>query len=486
MLFLLFTEFVLSQQRNQTTWPYNGVPDSSNYRSQWMNKIPLIFIKANFKSANFDSIADFIGANFKSPTGFWNVQFHNLAFFKMASFNDWVNFVKVRFDSLSDFSLVRFNNHSNFHTSIFNSDANFNGASFASTVDFRITHFQGKANFKNAQFNNKADFGKAYFASEVIFEGAQFKGKVIFNSAKINSKLDFRKACFSRLAEIDLSLAEIRDSVFVGIPDSDSLQKYDFLRAKLMETNEDFIIINKKWYFNCYGCGRKKVNFPGAKIVLYGPVNLKIQLEKFRFIKLYNKLNYFAKKDIISMLKDYSFNGNKYSRERFELDYLFAKSTMYQKESTKYEIFSIFHPISWLRFIYYATLGLGYRPFRLTLWILIIIIFFAFIYYFWIPRQINLYILKKYDLKKSSSYKKRRYKKHSLSHFTDTIINCLFFSSMLFFTFRLKGELITFFNTKQKRVIVLEYLIGLLIYIAFLTLTKEGSILHTIKSLFVG
>ncbi len=56
----------------------------------------------------------------------------------------------------------------------------------------------------------------------------------------------------------------------------------------------------------------------------------------------------------------------------------------------------------------------------------------------------------------------------------------------LIWTFRLKKDLSTSFKTKEKRMIVFEWLLGVLVYIAFLALAKSGSVLHTLKSLFVG
>jgi len=133
------------------------------------------------------------------------------------------------------------------------------------------------------------------------------------------------------------------------------------------------------------------------------------------------------------------------------------------------------------------TPDLGYRPFWLLWWVLAIVIGFTIFYFIRMKDQINRYISKKYEIKESSHTKRKRVVRRSRNvHVIDTFINCLYFSSMLLFSFRLKGELLTFFEKKQKWIIVSEYLIGILIYIAFLTLSKSGSILHTLKSLFVG
>ena len=57
---------------------------------------------------------------------------------------------------------------------------------------------------------------------------------------------------------------------------------------------------------------------------------------------------------------------------------------------------------------------------------------------------------------------------------------------MLFFTFRLKGNLLTSFDTVEKGIVVFHWLLGFVVYISFLAFSKAGSVLHTLKSLFVG
>lgn len=124
---------------------------------------------------------------------------------------------------------------------------------------------------------------------------------------------------------------------------------------------------------------------------------------------------------------------------------------------------------------------LGYRPFKLLYWVAVINILFAIIYIVFMPRQINGYV----DANFGGNKPVKTTKKNSLS-FSDTFINAFYFSFMLFFTFRLKGNILTFFDTREKRVVVFHWLLGFVIYISFLAFSKAGSVLHTLKSLFVG
>ena len=226
-----------------------------------------------------------------------------------------------------------------------------------------------------------------------------------------------------------------------------------------------------------------------AKVVLFTPVNLVIQPEKIKYISLGPRLDYFSKKKIIEDLKNKK-NFKEDKKVQFELSYIFDKSTMYQEQSNRYD--EKWHhvwkyPKWFFNTFYYLTMGLGYRPFRLAWWVLGLIISFGIFYFFKMRDSINGYILKKYEMKESLGNKRKKVDKElkNISH-TESMINCFYFSSMLLFTFRLKGEILTFFGLKEKRFIVGEYLLGLLIYISFLTLAKSGSILHNLKSLFIG
>lgn len=126
-------------------------------------------------------------------------------------------------------------------------------------------------------------------------------------------------------------------------------------------------------------------------------------------------------------------------------------------------------------------MGLGYRPFRLTWWIIGFILFFAAYYFMQMSTKINDYISK--DERKAPV---KRAKSNQSIHPIDNFINCLYFSSMVLITFRLRREVLATFRLRDRWIIVSEWLIGFLILVAFVTLSKSGSILQTLKNLFVG
>ena len=233
------------------------------------------------------------------------------------------------------------------------------------------------------------------------------------------------------------------------------------------------------------GIQPKEIKYSGAKIIIYAPVTLEMQPEKTKFITLYDSLDYFTKADIISTLKNVSFKGEPYKRSRYELDFLYEKSTMYQKQKIVYEEYSKYHPITWWRSLYFITMGLGYRPFWLLYWALGLIITFTMWYFISMKKQIKNYLYKD-EKGQVSKYQRYRIQNQSKKdHWLDILINCFYFSTMLFFTFRLKKDILISFSKGKRWLIVTEWSLGFLMYVAFLTLSKSGSILHTIKSLFV-
>ena len=158
---------------------------------------------------------------------------------------------------------------------------------------------------------------------------------------------------------------------------------------------------------------------------------------------------------------------------------------MYQKVSGIYEMYSAFSPYAWWQFVYNATMGLGYRPFRLIWWVLGLILSFGVYYIIRLSDRIDAYIMKEVEQKKSSAAMEKTGQENKYT-LADKIQKCLYFSTMVLFTFRLKKDILTFFTIQERKVIVTQWLLGFLIYVAFLTLSKAGSILQNLKDLFIG
>lgn len=377
----------------------------------------LNFTKALFDSAHFDYyLTNFGGAHFDSTVGLF----------------------QVHFDSIADFRDVR----------------------FTSMTFWANPYFDNIADFRDAQFDSAAVFGAPHFGSLADFRDAHFKSEAILGAAEFKGNANFVNARFVRLV---LTGATIEGEFRIGL---DTVMTY-LLWAKVEKQRCDF----------------SGTNFlTSARLVLHEPVDLIIQPEKFKYLSLEDTLDYFKKKNIIENLKSKSFANDKSAQ--FELEYIFAKSTMYQEQTGEYVENKWYETWKWPKWlvntIYYWTMGLGYRPFRLIWWMLAITSIYTAILMKKIPGRINAYI------SNPDSNSTGEEKKELHLSLWETLLNCAYFSVMVFFTFRLKRDILTFFDAKEKRLIVAEWVIGFLVYVAFLTLSKSGSILHNLKELFVG
>ncbi len=128
-------------------------------------------------------------------------------------------------------------------------------------------------------------------------------------------------------------------------------------------------------------------------------------------------------------------------------------------------------------------MGFGYRPCKIFFWAALMIIGFALYYRRKMPRRIYDFVQDKGN--KPTQAPRRSADPPKTSTLTPWI-HCLYFSTMVFFTFRLKEKILTFFEAKEQRLIVTQWRLGFLVYLAFLTLSKSGSILQQLKTLFVG
>lgn len=471
----MYNEIPLTKDKNLTKYPYGGLIDKQR-KEKWLNYIPITYSQHSvFDSLFFNEDGRFILSSFNKGAKFSNCEFSKRADFFRSNFLNTVSFENTIFMSDVDFGNSDFRGDVNFWTVKFNSKVDFFLSHFYNISSFVQTNFKDSLRFMSTYFDSSARFILAEFDSLVDFSYARIASKIIFDRSDFRNKVVFRKSFFSSQAIVEFLATEVRDTLLLGTQNSSELQKYDFLRAKLLPAGKRKIIDSKTNAIH-----KQKITYPGAKLLLFGPVDLKIQLEKFKFLALYDSLDYYAKKDIISILKGRSFKDEQYKKERFELDYLFAKSTIYQRESVNYDDYSAWHPLSWGQFLYNITMGLGYRPFRLVWWILAVIIGFGVFYIATISQKINLYIATEEQIKDLTKKKSVTPEDIKLSN---TIINCFYFSTMVLFTFRLKRNILTFFDVRETRIIVAQWLIGFLIYIAFLTLSKSGSVLHTLKSL---
>lgn len=430
------------------------------------------------------------------PTSFFATQFDEGGDFNGSIFETFTIFTSARFKGTADFNSTSFARISNF-----------NVAKFELRAIFANTIISGPLYFRRTLFYDQASFNGSLFEEKLVFQNAIFIGPSYFRDVRISDEIDFSGASF--FGPIDFGVSDIgesqggivrfynatlRDTLSIGktyssytIKDSiarDSLtyRTFDLRRAHLLESGRTTLRIDTLLYDLYDNSSPSEVGpliFPGAIIEIHSPVLLQLEIEKFKFIQLEETLSYFQKKDIISTLIQESFNSPEQARERFELEFIFSKSTMYQERSEYGTSAQGYRKLGLgrqaLNSVYYVTMGLGYRPFWLLFWGLGIIAGFALVYLVKIPTEINRYL----DVKNSNSLRKEW-------RIISDAISCSYFSAMVFFTLRLKRNILAEFGSREKTYIVLQWCLGFAAYASFVFLSKSGSILHSIRSLFVG
>lgn len=348
----------------------------------------------------------------------------------LIEFNDFSNLTfsrPARFDSAlfyyANFENSIFNNIVSFQSSIIEKDAIFFKATFNEYADFQYANFQNSY-FNSSIFYNKADFRGAVFLYHSDFRSAEFYNRADFRDVLFRSGSNFSEVFFYQgidlrnikheINNFNFSYATIFDTVFIGDINTKIGGKYVFRNARFIpggkiEFRTDTSVVN-------YG---NTLNYPGGRIILYGHADLELQEENIKFLELYHRLDYYTKNDIISRLKEENFKDNE--RAKSELDYLLARSTMYQKQSVVYEEYSRFNPVRWGRFIYNITWGLGFRPIRFFYWLpLLLLVVGLYSRFYFIKRSRKKKVEEEQDLyKKYEEVFKKLKEKDGLSE-TDT------------------------------------------------------------------
>lgn len=418
-----------------------------------------------FDYAYFDSTACFQKANFGGLAHFMFAKFHDHANFSSTNFHREANFYNVQFDSIADFSSAKFHersdlqgiefwNKSYFYSTEFYKTVFFCGSEFHKESHFNNSDFKTIVEFTTARFHDLADFRQVKFEKEAIFDRVKFFNYVNFGAVDSLHNVNFSGAYF-------YNIADFREAQFCNF----NFDRTEFWNEIHIGSRNDQIFDFTRSIFK-----------PHTKIVFMDVAQIKLQIEKFKHIH-FGKIRYDLKRVIIDDLKLRSFKNNK--RAQFELEYIFEKSTMFEQHDKENKWYYVWKWLEWLvQIIYYITMGLGYRPIWLFGWSLLVIIYFSFNYLLQMPDEIDTYIKRHSKLDKSDI-------SDNVSIFS-TVLNCFYFSTMVFFTFRLRSDVLAFFDSRDKRTIISEWLLGFGAYVAFLTLSKAGSILHTLKSLFVG
>ncbi len=496
----------------------------------------------SFDGAHFDSAAtvDFSKTNFRGVSSFEDVVFGGSLVFAETMFRDSISllidfpnphFRNAQFLGLTRFQSIQFANPVDFTTTQFGGDGAlsihnsrfwatpmFRGVVFSGPVTWRTVDCDNLVAFWGSRFSDSVDFYNVRFLRDLSFNHCQFlrpldhetnpekmhrsrvfrfesstvAANVSFDNSFIARPLDLRglshdTASTTASSTVTFWGANLCDTLFVGNRFTSNSLYLDLtrcqlvsgdLRSKLVSLYSDSL----RAQGNFFQPRLTEASFedrPGAPaIVISAPIRLKIQIEKFNILSIEDSLSYYDKKEIIEYLKAESFASNDQKAERLELDYLLARSVAYQKVATTYE------PYDWKNlpqivgsWLHSATLGFGYRPFKLLYWALGFALAFAAMY-FWMHGHADA--ITRYVKKLSSAENTAQVNWGSR---IERFYYCLWFSITVLLAIRLKPQLLTSFDHRQKRFILTEYLVGIGLYAYFIFASKAGSISTRIMQL---
>jgi len=160
----------------------------------------------DFNSTRFEQEASFDGAVFEADANFGNARFQKMASFTEAIFKERVTFRSAQFEERALFTRAHFWNQADFAIATFNWIAFFLESTFSYPP-------QEGANFLFTRFNGDAVFARAMFAGIARFVGTRFRGPAHFSDAVFK-----REAWFAGGARFDDTVTFRRATQF---PDPD-------------------------------------------------------------------------------------------------------------------------------------------------------------------------------------------------------------------------------------------------------------------------
>lgn len=386
-----------------------------------------------------------------------------------------------------------------FENSSFGEIGAFSGCQFDRGLDFHpdtgsMTTFA----FENCRINAPYDFRISGGGTEVLFDSVLFLYPIEDTSANGKPLVTSGPAVFWVDSDVRfVSCSFVAPTTIVGRHSGTGAAKLDFGGSKILGriwigSNEGNVTFDfSKAHFpsegrsSLYGSPESPQGptMPDPRVVIMMPTKVLLQPEHLDHLGIDSRLSYFEKRDIFLRLRDSCITSGEPSRERFELEYWFARQTAFDRQSSFTDPLEWYHPRRWGMLLYNLTLGYGYRPFRLLIWAGGLIGFFATAFYLGrrgvFRTDIANHVRRLDSLGRGSTSNRDRSK-------PELFYDCLWFSTVMLFAIRLKPRVLTDFDRWEKRWILTEYILGIGLYAYFLLGSKAGSIGMTLIHLFTG
>ncbi len=169
----------------------------------------------NLDYADFQNDVSFEGTNFTKELSLRSSVFRKNAIFREAEFGDYVNFWLAEFKNDASFENVLFKGYADFRVAKFDKNAVFLGNQFYRDAKFYKAEFSGITYFSMSHFRGDASFGDTQFKDTAHFDYCLFDKYSDFRYADFDKDANFRGTQFH-------GSADFRDSILNG--DSDFLE----------------------------------------------------------------------------------------------------------------------------------------------------------------------------------------------------------------------------------------------------------------------
>jgi len=179
------SEFLLKTEFKDTVFPKSGKTDFEAVKF--------------YKSVSFENV-EFFDADFREARFCYEDKFHEKTVFKYCKFDKSVAFTGAEFFQQTDFSKATFQN-AHFEETVFSGTTNFRETQFLEDVFFNNSKFgykdkqritTGQVNFNGAAFgtNSRVFFEGAWFSWHTNFNYVKFDGYVFFKGTSANPVFD--------------------------------------------------------------------------------------------------------------------------------------------------------------------------------------------------------------------------------------------------------------------------------------------------------
>lgn len=301
------------------------------------DKNPLPAIR--FSKAEFNGIANFLGAHFSGAAIFSGVVFTKDILFHFAEFKGQANFDNVVFRKAANFPRSQFKNRATFFNAQFKGLAEFPFAHFSGDVDFFYAQFIEWTTFHEASFEGKANFYRTIFSNKVSYSSAKFNGESRFYGETFAYKAFFTNVIIEETASIRFENVHLNNTSFI---DTD-FKNISFVNCKWHEENDRYIL-----YDEIEALKENKVVVTLENGVIY---RANKYIDKLALVQsIYNRLK------------------QKYKAEHNEAE---ASKWHYGEKEMKRNATGISDTLNWLFLnIYWLTSGYGEMPKRALLWLI--------------------------------------------------------------------------------------------------------------------